>query len=352
MPSSEHPASFGAGRYQVKRLLGEGGRKRVYLAHDTRLDRDVAIALIKTEGLDDAARTRLQREAQAMGRLGTHPHLVTVFDVGEEAGQPYLVSEFMAGGALDAVLRTVPDHRLSVADVLRLASQICRGLEHAHAGGVLHRDVKPANVWLTADGTAKLGDFGLALARDRSRLTVEGMMVGTVAYMAPEQALGRPVDPRTDLYALGALLYELVTGAPPFTGAGAVAVVSQHLHTVPVAPSWQAPGVPPALDALILQLLAKTPAERPPSAAAVRAALAAIEPIAEVQSAPPIAPATPSAQSEGGFVGRAREMDALRAHLEEALSGQGRLVLLAGEPGIGKTRTAEELTTYARLRGM
>src|SRR5262249_959291 len=249
--------------------LGEGGRKRVYLAHDTRLDRDVAFALIKSEGLDDAARTRLQREAQAMGRLGTHPHLVTVFDVGEEGGQPYLVSEYMAGGALDAILQAAPDHRLPVADVLRLAMEICRGLEHAHAGGVLHRDLKPANVWLTASGTAKLGDFGLALARDRSRLTVEGMMVGTVAYMAPEQALGRPLDARSDLYALGALLYELVTGGPPFTGEGAVAVVSQHLHSAPVAPSCHTPAVPPALDSLILQLLAKTPAQRPGSATAV-----------------------------------------------------------------------------------
>ena len=354
MSSPPLPPSFGSGRYQVQRLLGEGGRKRVYLARDLLLDRDVAVALLKLDGLDEIARTRLQREAQAMGRLGTHPHLVTVFDVGEEAGRPYLVSEYMAGGALDAVLRAAPNQSLPVGDVLRLADQICRGLAHAHAGGVLHRDLKPANVWLAADGTAKLGDFGLALVRDRSRLTVEGMMLGTVAYLAPEHALGREVDARADLYALGVVLYELLTGVLPFEGGDAVAVVTQHLHAAAVAPSWHAPAVPAALDALVLRLLAKTPDARPPSADVVRNAVAAIA--AMSAAAPrPVTTAVPDPVGRlagGAFVGRSREMDVLRTSLEEAVSGQGRLVLLGGEPGIGKTRTAQELATYARLRGL
>src|SRR5262249_40680281 len=154
--------------------------------------------------------------------------------------------------------------------------EVCRALEHAHARGIIHRDVKPSNVFLGADGTAKLGDFGLALTRDPSRLTVEGMMVGTVAYMAPEQALGRPPDPRSDLYALGAMLYEMVAGRPPFLGDDALAIVSQHLNTAPVAPSWHNAEVPRGLEALILQLLAKTPDERPASAAAVREALTGV----------------------------------------------------------------------------
>jgi predicted ATPase len=199
-----------------------------------------------------------------------------------------------------------------------------------------------------ADGTAKLGDFGLALARDHSRLSVEGLMVGTVSYMAPEQVLGRSVDARTDLYALGAMLYEMLAGRPPFVGDDAVAIVSQHIHTAPVVPSWHNPAVPAVLDALIVRLLAKTPAERPASAAAVREALAAVE-----TAAPPAAEPNPLARlASGVFVGREREMAALRASVEEALSGSGRLLLLGGEPGIGKTRTAQELATYAQLRGM
>src|SRR5262249_42422329 len=155
----------------------------------------------------------------------------------------------------------------------RLADQLCQALEHAHACRVIHRDLKPGNVWLTADGAVQLGDFGLAVAVDRSRLTTEGMMVGTVAYMPPEQALGRDVDVRSDLYALGAVLYEMVTGRPPFLGDDAVAIISQHINTPPVAPSWHNPEVPRALEALILRLLAKAPEDRPESAAAVRVAL-------------------------------------------------------------------------------
>src|SRR5437667_778164 len=205
MPSHALPTGFAGGRYQVKALLGEGGSKRVYLAYDARLEREVAVAVIRTEGLDEAGLARVRREAQAMARLGDHPHIVSIHDVGDEGVQPYIVSQYMAGGSLDDLLLRAETHRLAIAEVLRITDQICQALEHAHAQGIIHRDVKPSNVWLTRDGTAKLGDFGLAVALDRSRLTVEGMMVGTVAYMPPEQALGgapgcpeRPLFPRRD----------------------------------------------------------------------------------------------------------------------------------------------------------
>ena len=238
--------------------------------------------------------------------------------------------------------------------MLRLADELCQALDHAHRRGVIHRDLKPANVWLTEDGSARLGDFGLAVALDRSRLSVAGMMIGTVSYMPPEQALGRAPDPRSDLYALGALLYELVTGRPPFLGDDAVAIISQHINTAPVAPAWHNPEVPRGLEALILRLLAKTPEQRPESAQAVRQALASIA--TATTSGPPDervpAESNPLDQLAGGvFVGRERELAQLRGALDEALSGHGRLLLLVGEPGIGKTRTAEELSTYARLRG-
>ena len=174
------PTSFANGRYQVKRFLGEGGKKKVYLAHDTLLDREVAFALINTDGLDETSRTRVQREAQAMGRLGSHPHIVTVFDLGQERDQPYMVTELMAGGDVEGMIEDATDHRLSLEQAINVARETCRGLEFAHSRGVVHRDLKPGNVWLTLDGVAKIGDFGLAISLDRSRLTREGMMVGTL----------------------------------------------------------------------------------------------------------------------------------------------------------------------------
>ena len=225
----------------MKSFLGEGGRKKVYLAHDTRLDRDVAVAMIKTDGLDADGLERVQREAQSMARLGDHPNIVTVFDIGEANGQPYIVSQYMAGGELGDRLDKMEGRRLGLAEALRISNDICLALEHAHSQRIIHRDLKPANIWLMEDGTAKLGDFGLAVALDRSRLTMEGTMVGTVAYMPPEQALGRQTDARSDLYSLGCVLYEMMTGRPPFLGDDNVAIISQHINTAPVAPSWHNP---------------------------------------------------------------------------------------------------------------
>src|SRR6516165_3092627 len=190
--------------------------------------------------------------------------------------------------------------------------------------------------------TAKLGDFGLVAALRPTgsgtfaRLTSEGMMVGTIPYLAPEQALGRSPDPRADLYALGAVLYELVTGGPPFAGDDAVAIISQHLRTPPVAPAWRNPDVPRPLDALIVALLAKAPEDRPQSAGEVGGALeAAANPLDRLAT--------------GVHVGRQQEIDDLCAAADVAISGRGQLVLISGEPGIGKTRLVEELTTYAHL---
>ncbi len=200
------PAFFADGRYEVKKFLGEGGKKKVYLAQDTLLDREIAFALIKTEGLDETSRTRVAREAQAMGRLGAHPHIVTVFDLGQHEGQPYMVTELMGGGDVEGLIEEAPDHRIPLDQAIDIAGSVCRGLEFAHSKEIVHRDLKPGNVWLTADGAAKIGDFGLAISLDRSRLTQEGMMVGTVSYMPPEQALGGDVTPRADLYSLLTLL--------------------------------------------------------------------------------------------------------------------------------------------------
>jgi len=351
-PSPALPASFAGGRYQVKRFLGEGGRKRVFLAHDTRLDRDVAFSLVKTEGLDAAGLARVRREAQAMGRLGSHPHIVTIHDIGEEDHQPYIIQEFMEGGAVQDIVEQAPDHQLPIDQFVQIASEVCQALQHAHDRGIIHRDVKPGNIWLTADGHARLGDFGLAVALDLSRMTQAGMMVGTVAYMPPEQALGGKVDPRSDLYGLGGTLYEMLTGRPPFLGDDAVAIISQHINVPPVSPSWHNKEIPKPLDNLILRLLAKAPEERPQSARAVLDELEGIASLPAEARPESVVEVSPLAQVETGrMVGRQAELVTLKSALEDAFSAQGRVVMVSGEPGMGKTRLLQELAVYARLRG-
>ena len=347
------PESVGDGRYRIERFLGQGGRKRVYLARDSAEGgRRVAVAVFDTEGIEETVLARARREAEAMRRLGRHPHIVAVYDTGEEGHAPYIVSELMPGGDVEELLDGAPDRRVGPERAIAVAIDVCRALEHAHARGIVHRDIKPANVWLGDDGAARLGDFGLATDR-RSRVGVEGMLVGTVAYLPPEQALGRAADARADLYSLGALIYEMAAGQPPFPGDDAVAIISQHLNADPVPPSRHNPELPRALDDLVLRLLAKAPADRPDGAAAVRAELERIgaTPGGRVEEHG-AEEANPLESLAGGvFVGRERELDGMRAALEDALSGRGRLLTLVGEPGIGKTRTAEELATYAQVRG-
>jgi eukaryotic-like serine/threonine-protein kinase len=329
------PTLLGGGRYRVERLLGEGSRKRVYLAHDERLGRQVAVARIKTDGLDEAGRHRIDREARATARLGDHPNIVTVFDVIDDEGEPQIVSQYMPGGTLAERLATEPTHRLEIGEAIGVGQELALALAHAHELGVVHRDLKPANVWLTADGVAQLGDFGLAVTIDESRLTAEGMVVGTVAYLAPEQATGRAPDTRSDLYSLGA-------------------VISQHLNTAPVATTWHNAEVPRGLDALVLRLLAKNPADRPASAEEVVSELRRIrehsmEPA--LAGVPREVDATLGAADWRRFVGREDELAALRRACDDALGARSRLVLVVGEPGVGKTRLVEEATAYAAMRG-
>jgi hypothetical protein len=359
--SQSTPTSFANGRYTVKKFLGEGGKKRVFLAHDTTLDRDVAFALIKMEGLDNVGRDRVAREAKAMGRLGAHPHIVSVYDLGDENGQPFMVTELMGGGDVEGLIEKSPEHRPSIERSIEIGIQVCRGLEFAHANGIVHRDLKPGNVWLTADGTAKIGDFGLAVAIDKTRLTQAGMMVGTVSYMPPEQAMGGEVTARSDLYSLGAMLYEMVTGRPPFVGDESVAIIGQHLNTPPVAPSWHRPDCPTGLEALIFRLLEKDPTKRPESALEVRHVLQSMqEGISESAGARYPMPQVGAADAQSAFdnpmyrrtfVGREQELKQLHSAFDSAVSGQGSLVMVIGEPGIGKTSVCEQLATYATVRG-
>ena len=283
-----------------------------------------------------------------MGRMGVHPHIVSILDFGDHDGVPYVVTELMDGGDVEGLLEDAGGP-LPLTQALDIAKAAADGPVFAHEQGVVHRDLKPGNVWLTEEGVAKIGDFGLAVAEGRSRLTQHGMMVGTFGYMPPEQALGQEVTPQADLYALGAMLYELVTGQPPFVGDDATAVISQHINTAPVRPSLRSEHCPPDLEALVLRLLAKAPDDRPASTAEVLAALDTIDPKARSATDSQLNPLDRLAR--GVFVGREGELERLRNAADEAFAGRGSVVMLVGESGIGKTRTAQELETYARMRG-
>jgi hypothetical protein len=264
-----------------------------------------------------------------------------------------MVTELMGGGDVEAILENAEDGKLSLEQAISITVETCRGLEFAHSKGIVHRDLKPGNVWLAANGVAKIGDFGLAVATDRSRLTAEGMMVGTVSYMPPERAMGGEVTPKADLYSLGAMLYEMICVRPPFLGDDNIAIIGHHINTPPVAPTWHRSDCPRPLESLIMRLMAKNPSERPENASDVLAALEAVDVSPSEQSIiePEQSPNVLDSLAGDVFVGRQQEMDDLKAALEDTLGGRGRMVTLVGEPGIGKTRTARELATYAGLRG-
>jgi eukaryotic-like serine/threonine-protein kinase len=342
----DHPAEAAlvAGRYLRQRLLGRGGAKEVWLAHDLTLDRPVALARARSGAVGAEARERMRREARLMARLGDHPHVVTVYDAVEDEGEAYIVARYMAGGSLAARLGDAPGGRLPVDEVLRTARALADALAHAHAHDVVHRDVKPGNVWLAGDGSAGLGDFGIAVAAGEP---AEGgwAAAGTPYYQAPEQAAGGDAPlPQSDLYALGATIWELLCGRPPFEGSDARSLAAQHRHAEPEPPSRHAPGVGPELDALVLSLMAKHPADRPEHAAAVRDALDRL-------GGAPSVPVVPVASDREPLVGREVELAGLRRALAAARAGGARVVAVAGEPGIGKTRLVEEGAAEAGAQG-
>ena len=255
------PSEIAAGRYRPRSFLGQGGRKRVYLADDAATDREVAVALFDTEGVarrdpgPGAPRGRGDAQARRPPPRGL---------ASSTPGRRTATPSSSASTCRAATSRACSPPRAAASRSRRaveIAADVTRALEHAHARGIVHRDLKPANIWLDDDGHASIGDFGLATTEGRSRMS-GGTLVGTVAYLPPEQALGEAAGPESDLYSLGALLYEMLTGQPPFLGDDAVSIISQHLHADPVPPSRHNPEVPEALDRVVLRLLAKR-RERP-----------------------------------------------------------------------------------------
>ena len=268
MAPPEEPPVQRLGRYQLLGELGRGAMGVVYKGHDPAIERPVALKLLTSgQGLEGSERAqhrkRFLREARAAGRL-THPHIVTISDVGEDQDQAFLVMEYVEGEPLDRLLRRVG--ALPLPRVLEIADQIAGALDYAHAHGIVHRDVKPANILVSASGLVKVTDFGIARLADAD-LTLSQLTPGTPSYMAPEQVAGQPVDGRSDVFALGALLYELLTGARAFPGETLTTVIYRIVHEEPPPLSDVAPELPPGIEPCLQRALAKDPSQRYPRAA-------------------------------------------------------------------------------------
>ncbi|QHC21017.1 protein kinase domain-containing protein [Streptomyces sp. GS7] len=349
-------------RYELVERLGRGGMGTVHRAMDHRLRRTVAVKLMSPElAHHPESRARFQREAHAVAALN-HPAVATIHDVGEEPDEegegprPFLVMEYVAGRTLAEVLRTDP---LSVAQAITVACEVLDALDHSHQHGIVHRDIKPSNIMLTGPTTIKVLDFGIAkaLAEAATRLTGSGVAPGTPAYLSPEQISGVEIDHRADLYAMGCLLYELLTGAPPFQADSPFAVMHHHLFTEPVPLTRLSPQIPPAVAAVVARALRKNPAERFEDAAAMRTALAdalgaASAPTMRADTLPTPTP-TPAAAHSRSTTALRRLRAALRPSTAGALALIGSLLslLCAGGDLVG-TDHFGEVALAAGLSGL
>jgi serine/threonine-protein kinase len=274
-----------AGRYELAEVIGRGGMGTVYRAVDLVLGRSVAVKMLP--GLladqDPTSVARFEREARAAAALN-HPAVVAVYDTGADETTRFIVMELVAGRSLDSILRD--EGPLDPERAAGIAARVADALAAAHAAGIVHRDIKPANVMVAEDGLVKVLDFGIARAMDATTLTQNASVLGTAAYMAPEQALGKPADERSDIYSLGCVLYALLAGHPPFTEGGAAAILNQHANIPPTPPRAENSRVSPALEAVVMQMLAKSPDDRPQTAAQVR------DRLTNRSANPPVTPAS------------------------------------------------------------
>lgn len=261
-------------RYRLIRILGEGGMARVHEAEDLRLGRRVAVKILLAQyTADPDFLRRFDQEARLAASL-SHPNVVGIYDVGQDGQAHYIVMELVDGQTLkDAIGRGAP---LPVAEAIRIAIEACAALSVAHARGLVHRDIKPQNILLTSDGQVKVADFGIARRTSSTAVTQTGTVLGSVHYFSPEQARGQEATPRSDLYALGVTLFEMLTGRLPFDAENPIAVAMQHLQNSPPLPRHVNRSVPPALEAIVLKLMAKNPDERFSDATSVIAALRAV----------------------------------------------------------------------------
>ncbi len=354
-PTTETVDTRLAGRYQLRGELGRGGMGVVYRAHDELLDRRVAIKTIPSGLLDDDNERRFRREARTVAQLD-HPGIVPIHDFGLHQRTLFLVMPLVQGNDLRTRIKS---RSLLLGEILEIAEQIALALGYSHAQGVIHRDVKPGNILVTEERRGlrvRVTDFGLARESDATCVTRTGGVVGTLTYMSPEQVNGADVDFRTDLYALGVVLYECLAGEPPFTGAvGSLVYRVVHEHPQPLR--HRGIQVPAALDQLVLGCLAKDPAVRPASAEALAEALRGLaSELAEEERGRsvmlPAAGAGRPRPPRSRLVGHEIELRELQARLNAALAGECQLVLVEGETGIGKTHLLGELERLAAARGI
>ena len=262
-------------RYAISGLLGGGGMGKVFLARDEILDRDVALKVLREQyARDEEFVGRFEREAKAAASLN-YPHIVQVYDLGTAAdGTYYIAMEYVPGGTLkDRILK---EGSMEAAEAARLASQVADALGVAHTRGIVHRDIKPQNVLLAADGDVKVADFGVARAASETSLSDSSLVLGTAKYMSPEQAMGDPVGPESDLYSLGIVLYEMLTDEVPFEADSALGVAMKHVNEPPRSPKEKNPAVPEALNAVTMKLLEKKPEDRYPGTAELAADLSRV----------------------------------------------------------------------------
>ncbi len=261
------PGTFIEDRYELIESLGSGGMATVFKALDRRLERPVAIKLLGPAFSEDPEfLVRFFAEAQAVAKL-THPNVVSVLDFGQTEDRPFLVMEYMSGGTLSGI------GPMDQQEAMRLVGQLALGAGAAHELGIIHRDIKAANALLDEDDNAKLADFGIAISAASERLTATGRTIGSPHYISPEQLMARGTDPRSDVYSLGVVLYELLTGRPPFEGDNVTAVAIAHVEREPQPPSALVGEIDPALDHLVMSCLAKDPAARPADGNELAAAL-------------------------------------------------------------------------------
>ena len=338
------------GNYQITRHLGRGGMGEVYLARDTRLGREVALKFLPGDAIGDQSRLRrFFQEARAASTLN-HPNIVTIYEVGELDGVPFIATEFIRG----RTLRHMMKERLAIELSLRIGSQAARALAVAHSSGIVHRDIKPENIMVRDDGYVKILDFGLARLAAAPGTNVDsnagtyvqtsaGIVVGTLAYMSPEQAQGDVVEPATDIFSLGVVLFELATGQHPFRSDSRVgllnAIVTQH----PVPPSRLNPETAGTLETMILRMLDKAPQYRP-SASEVEEGLTSIQ-----GGTSGFTQGLKITKPSPHTVGRELELSQLQTCFDRASEGRGQIFCVAGEPGIGKTTLIEDF--LAQLRG-
>jgi serine/threonine-protein kinase len=298
-----------SGRYELSHLVARGGMAEVYRAQDRQLERPVALKVLFPElSVDRSFVERFRREAQAAANL-SHPNIVPVFDWGEDGGTYFIVMEYVDGRPLSSILRTAgPLHPERAAEI---SADVATALAYAHRHGVVHRDVKPGNVLITEEGTVKVTDFGIARAvNTEESLTQTGAVMGTATYFSPEQAEGLSVDARSDIYSLGVVLFELVTGRPPFLGETPVAVASKHVREHPPTPREINPGIPPDLEAVIMKCMAKSPEHRYQSGDELRIDLLRFREGRAVAAGIPPTAATPAVgpTSTMGVLGRTQSL--------------------------------------------